>query len=153
MSEPRDIKQAVDILLAEIASLRAWALDYAPPAEIPSHPEWDVLPSDHAARLAAAHAASEKRVAELEAVLIGLRDYKPREICLDEFAYKRLVATYRNTAKQALLPAPAPDRQEDGDGLCITCGKAPAMEGEDDDECMNCADARDLQGLMDRDRE
>lgn len=42
------------------------------------------------------------RVCKLEECLRAMRDYRPSEICYDEFAYKRLLQSYREAARNGL---------------------------------------------------
>ena len=46
--------------------------------------------------------AQETRIKKLEKCLRAIRDFRPAEICYDEFAYKRLVRSYRKAAREGL---------------------------------------------------
>jgi len=46
--------------------------------------------------------ALKSRICELEKCLRAIRDYRPREICYDEFSYKRIVRSYQDAAKASL---------------------------------------------------
>ena len=45
---------------------------------------------------------AEKRIAKLEKGLEAIRDYEPREIVKDAFAYDRMVEAYREAARDTL---------------------------------------------------
>ncbi len=48
------------------------------------------------------HLRSKAHVEQLEECLRAIRDYKPKEIVYDEFAYKRMVGSYREAAREGL---------------------------------------------------
>ena len=43
-----------------------------------------------------------KNLLIIKKYLVAIRDCKPKEICYDEWAYKRMLRSYRNCAKEAL---------------------------------------------------
>lgn len=46
--------------------------------------------------------ALKSRVRDLEKCLRAIRDYRPHEICYDEFSYKWIVRSYQDAAKAGL---------------------------------------------------
>jgi len=47
--------------------------------------------------------AATERCKALEEGLIAIRDYEPQEVVCDEFAYTRMVESYRDAARRAML--------------------------------------------------
>ena len=80
------------------------------------HSAWGRLDTAEA-ELAALRAENERlkargiegmqhRIAELEAALRAIKRFKPSEVCKDEFAYDRMVKSYRKAAVAALKEEP-----------------------------------------------
>ena len=53
------------------------------------------------------HEAIRKAAPEMLKALIAIRDFEPNEVCKDEFAYDRMVESYRNAARTGIAKAEA----------------------------------------------
>lgn len=58
--------------------------------------------SDGLCHCASQMSKAQARIKKLETCLRAIRDYKPTEVCFDEFAYKRLVKAYQKAARAGL---------------------------------------------------